>query len=76
MFLTHHVHQICLRAGVGGAHLYGRRLVVEYAAEETGMEELRTKTARKFRGGDDGDDDVLLGGGGAAAAAKRMKKGL
>ena len=57
--------------------MYGRRLVVEYAAEETSMEELRTKTARKFRGGDDGDDDILLGGGGgAAAAAKRMKKGL
>lgn len=31
-----------------GTHLYGRRLVVETAAEEAGLDELRAKTAAKF----------------------------
>lgn len=50
--------------GVGGVHLYGRRLVVEYAKEEGGLDELRAKTAAQFRG----DDEAP-----AAPAAKRMK---
>ena len=29
---------------VGGAHLYGRRLVMEWAEEEGGLDELRAKT--------------------------------
>ena len=57
---------------MGGAHLYGRRLVVEYASDETSVDELRTKTAAKFRNGGEGEDEMLLG----APAAKRMKKGL
>jgi multiple RNA-binding domain-containing protein 1 len=35
--------------GVGSVHLYGRRLVVEYAKEEEGLDELRAKTGAKFR---------------------------
>ena len=34
---------------VAGTHLYGRRLVVEYAEDEEGLEELREKTAAKFQ---------------------------
>eukprot|EP00798_Chlamydomonas_sp_ICE-L_P010822 gene10822-16908_t len=34
--------------GVGGTHLYGRRLVVEYAEEGEGLDDLRAKTAAKF----------------------------
>lgn len=37
---NHHYHI----AGVGGTHLYGRRLVVEYAKDEEGLDELRAKT--------------------------------
>lgn len=33
---------------VQGTHLYGRRLVIEVAAEEGGLDELRAKTAAKF----------------------------
>ena len=54
--------------------MYGRRLVVEYASDETSVDELRTKTAAKFRGGGEGDDEMQLLTG--APAAKRMKKGL
>jgi len=53
--------------GVGGVHLYGRRLVVEYAKDEEGLDELRSKTAAKFKG----DDAEVL-----APAAKRLRKGL
>ena len=31
-----------------GTHLYGRRLVVEWAENEEGLDELRDKTASKF----------------------------
>ena len=41
---------------VSGTHLYGRRLVIEWAEEEGGLDELRTKTANKFRG----DEAALL----------------
>eukprot|EP00775_Hariotina_reticulata_P011800 gene11800-11945_t len=39
--------------GVGGTHLYGRRLVVEYAQadDEAGIDDLRLKTAAKFAAG-------------------------
>ena len=40
---------------VAGTHLYGRRLVVEWAdADEAGLDELRAKTAARFRPGDEG----------------------
>ncbi|GIM08321.1 hypothetical protein Vretimale_12361 [Volvox reticuliferus] len=35
--------------GVGGTHLYGRRLVVEYAREDDTLDDIRNKTAAKFR---------------------------
>lgn len=36
---------------LGGAHLYGRRLVVEWAEQgDEGLDEIRAKTAAKFRG--------------------------
>lgn len=36
---------------IAGAHLYGRRLVVEWAEQgDEGLDEIRTKTAAKFRG--------------------------
>lgn len=47
--------------------MYGRRLVVEYAKEDEGLDELRTKTAAKYRGDEMGE---------AAPAAKRLKKNL
>ncbi len=40
-------------AAVAGTHLYGRRLVVEWAAAEDGLDELRAKTAARSRAGDD-----------------------
>jgi multiple RNA-binding domain-containing protein 1 len=57
--------------GVGGIHLYGRRLVVEYAAqgEEEGLTELRAKTAQQVRGA---DEESLEG----QTAAKRLKQTL
>ncbi|KAG2501693.1 hypothetical protein HYH03_000195 [Edaphochlamys debaryana] len=51
--------------GVGGTHLYGRRLVVEYAREDEGVEEIRAKTAAKFK-----RDEELAAG---AAPAKKLK---
>lgn len=39
---------------VAGSHLYGRRLVVEWAKGDEGLDELRAKTAAKFHGDDDG----------------------
>ena len=35
-------------ASVAGTHLYGRRLVVEWAAAVEGLDELRAKTAAHF----------------------------
>lgn len=57
-------------AGVGGTHLYGRRLVVEYAKEDEGLDELRAKTAAKYRG------EETLADLDAAPPSKRMKKNL
>ena len=54
---------------VGATHLYGRRLVIEWAEEDGGLEELRSKTAGKYRG----EAEALLRGG--AAAAKRANGG-
>lgn len=34
--------------GLAGAHLYGRRLVLEWAEAEEGVDELRAKTAARF----------------------------
>jgi len=39
---------------VAGTHLYGRRLVVEWASEDAGLDELRAKTAAKFHYDDAG----------------------
>jgi multiple RNA-binding domain-containing protein 1 len=51
---------------VSGTHLYGRRLVVEWAeADDGGLEELRAKTAMHFRPED--QDQVPV---------KKQKKGL
>lgn len=37
-----------------GTHLYGRRLVIEWAEEDmTGLDDLRAKTAAKYRGQED-----------------------
>eukprot|EP00889_Picochlorum_renovo_P007719 jgi/Picre1/34749/NNA_002215.t1 len=38
-------------AAVAGSHLYGRRLVIEWAEEEDSIEQMREKTSRKFDGG-------------------------
>lgn len=36
---------------IAGAHLYGRRLVIEWAEQgDEGLDEIRAKTAAKFRG--------------------------
>ncbi len=35
---------------VAGTHLYGRRLVVEWAEADDSLEDLRVKTAAKFKG--------------------------
>ena len=57
--------------GVAGTHLYGRRLVVEYAQQgEEGLDELRAKAGARRR---DADGEV---GGEGAAAAKRLKRTL
>ncbi len=45
-------------------HLYGRRLVLEWAEQEDTIESLQRKTATHFAGG----------GAGASAAAKRVKR--
>lgn len=46
-------------------HLYGRRLVLEWAEAEDGVEELRKRTAEQFGGSTAGQD-----------AAKRSRKGV
>ncbi|GAX79039.1 hypothetical protein CEUSTIGMA_g6479.t1 [Chlamydomonas eustigma] len=56
--------------GVGGTHLYGRRLVVEYAQEEGNIDDLRAKTASKYR---DQEDEAVLAAG---PPPKRMRKGI
>lgn len=75
--------------GVGGTHLYGRRLVVEYAAadaeglaaggEPADMAAARAKTAAKFFGSGGWAGAGGEGEGGAEAdapARKRMKRNL
>ena len=44
-------HQEAVNAmdSVAGTHLYGRRLVTEWAAQDESLDELRTKTAAKFQ---------------------------
>jgi multiple RNA-binding domain-containing protein 1 len=37
------------KEAVTGAHLYGRRLVIEWAEDEEGLDTLRAKTAARFR---------------------------
>ncbi|GLC70759.1 hypothetical protein PLESTF_001030300 [Pleodorina starrii] len=51
--------------GVGGTHLYGRRLVVEYAREDDTLDDIRNKTAAKFKR----DGEIEAG----EAPAKRLK---
>ncbi len=51
-----------------GTHLYGRRLVVEPANEEGGVEELRAKTSAKF------ERDTAGGGASGAARAQEDKE--
>lgn len=36
--------------GVSGTHLYGRRLLLEYAQADEGIEELRQKAAARLQG--------------------------
>lgn len=55
--------------GVAGTHLYGRRLVVEFAKDDETLEDLRAKTAAKSKA--DVDTDVL---GGNARPVKKAKK--
>ena len=53
---------------VGGAHLYGRRLVVEWAQQgDEDLEDIRAKTAAKFRGETVAEFDEL------PASSKRSK---
>jgi hypothetical protein len=51
-------------AGVGGTHLYGRRLVVEYAKEEEGLDDVRAKTAERFKRGAEAEEAAAGDGGG------------
>jgi hypothetical protein len=53
---------------VQGTHLYGRRLVLEWAEQEGGLDELRAKTAAKYRGEEEGDVGAGAGGGTGAGA--------
>ena len=47
---------------MAGTHLYGRRLVVEWAdADEAGLDELRAKTAARFRP-EEGDEERAAAG--------------
>lgn len=52
-FATPKEAQSAMEAALG-THLYGRRLVIEWAEEDmTGLDELRAKTAAKYRGQED-----------------------
>lgn len=51
--------------GVAGAHLYGRRLVLEWAEEEGGLDELRAKTAARSRAEQGPGGEAGLGMGAA-----------
>ena len=50
-FLDFLSHQEAVNAmdSVAGTHLYGRRLVTEWAARDEGLDELRVRTAAKFQ---------------------------
>ena len=52
---------------VGGTHLYGRHLVTEWAQQEDGVNELRSKTARQFEAQTAAADGLL-------PAKKRSKR--
>eukprot|EP00887_Chlorella_sp_A99_P005214 scaffold1.g5214.t1 len=61
---------------VAGTHLYGRRLVLEWAEEEGGLNELRAKTAAKYRGGEElGAGARGQGEGGESGAGARRGRG-
>lgn len=49
-FLSHQEAVNAMEA-IAGTHLYGRRLVTEWAAQEDGLNEIRAKTAAKFQNG-------------------------
>lgn len=58
-FVTKHEAESA-KDGVSGAHLYGRRLVIEYAkADDGGLDELRLQTGRKFNAANDGGQKKL-----------------
>lgn len=59
---------------VAGAHLYGRRLVLEWAEEEGGLDELRAKTAAKYRGEEELAGVAAAGEGPAGAARGGAKR--
>lgn len=71
--------------GVGGTHLYGRRVVVEYAqadaegltatGEPTDLQQARAKTAAKFFGTDGRQGDAAEAAA-DAPARKRLKRNL
>lgn len=56
---------------VAGTHLYGRRLIVEWASEDAGLDELRAKTAAKFH---DDDEDVAATVAGTRAGGKQQRE--
>ncbi len=57
-FLSHQEATNAMEA-VAGTHLYGRRLVCEWAAQgEEGLDVLRAKTAAKFQRGLGASEDA------------------
>lgn len=48
-FLSHK-EAVNAMENVNGTHLYGRRLVCEWAAQDEGLDNLRAKTAAKLKG--------------------------
>jgi multiple RNA-binding domain-containing protein 1 len=53
-------------------HLYGRHLVLEWAKEGEGIEELRAKTAAQYAAG---EAAALSGAGGGSSSGKRKQRG-
>ncbi len=66
-FATKKEAQAAMEA-VAGVHLYGRRLLCEWAAADSGLDELRDKTAAQFA------DDAAADGDAAAGNARPRKK--
>lgn len=57
---------------VAGTHLYGRRLVIEWAeTDEAGLDELRAKTAARFR-----PDDEITTAAAEQPVTKKQRKAL